>query len=186
MLRRLCRPRRLAVPCEARFLRPATQAAAIPTSGSEYVFQPIPSGPLEPLQVSAPLSSSGDKLGIYAQHSLYPSAIALEQVALIDACLAQGYVERAKGIFTHIEKNLAIHNRKADPRLKMCDIIAPRIHTEYFRSCFRSARKCESPEEKEHAVGDVWDWLYKVLSDEAEWGKLERKSWAVILKGLVS
>jgi hypothetical protein len=187
MLRRFCRPRvRPVVPSPPLLLRPATQAAAIPSTASEYVSRPIPSGPLEPLQVPAPLSSANDKLGIYAQHSLYPSAVALEQVTLIDACLAQGYVERARGIFAHIEKNLVAHNGTADNPLRMCDIIAPRIHTEFFRSCFRSARQCEGPEEKEHAIGDVWDWLYKVLSDETQWGKLERKSWAVILKGLVS
>jgi hypothetical protein len=186
MLRRFCRPRlRPAAPTTPVILRPAaTQAATASPSNPQFVTRPSSYTPPEPLNIPNPLPST--KLGMFAQHSLYPSSTVLEQIALIDACLAQGYVDRAKGIFFQIEKNLDSHNKETGQNLRMRDVVAPKVHTEFFRSCFRYARKCENEEEKEHAIADAWEWLYRVLEQEDKWGALEKRSWAVFLKGLVA
>lgn len=145
--------------------------------------------------------------GPLTQHNIYPASATLEQLSLLEVCLATGDLTRARRIFDHL-RNLydaeARHydqdNDDFDPvlgkwqrRLTLPDLLPAHIHTQYLRAILRQAIVVDQAKtdrggkyKKRVLVSEAWARFEMLLNDEALYGRLEDAAWAVMFKGLVA
>lgn len=171
----------------------ATQTATKPASG--YSIDPsLPHNLIQSLQL--PLNDAHQQ-----------SSSSIEQLAILEACLATGTIKRAKRIFhtlrqTFVDASRAEVGATEEPlsgrpspgpaRLRLVDVMPMTLHAAFLRSFFRQAivysegkRKGSSARRKAF-VSEAWEWFEMLLRDERLYGRLDTAAWAVMFKGLVA
>lgn len=145
-----------------------------------------------------------------SQHATYPASSTLEQLALLEVCLAVGNITRARKVFSTIQaayaKEVSYYDSASefyddfDPssgqwrkRLQFSDIVPAAVHAQFLRAYFRQAIVQDSAKlakgsqlKKRAAVSQAWEWFEMLLAKESTFGRLEDSAWAVMLKGLVA
>jgi DNA-directed RNA polymerase len=148
-----------------------------------------------------------------SQHRFFPASSTVEQLALLEICLATGNLVRARKVFNSIRtlyleesRYLDEHSATAtydelDPssgqwqrRLKFQDVVPVAIHTQFLRAFFRQAVVQQNTNyvtrgawlSKKALVSEAWEWFEMLLNDEQNYGQLDDGAWAVMLKGLVA
>lgn len=195
----------------------ATEASASAAAASVTV----PSGPavagpsklstnrIQNLQLPVPLHTD-QRDSRLSQHAVYPASSTLEQLALLEVCLATGNIVRARKIFESIRKlyykeeasHVSTSEQYADydpssgqwrRRLRFSDIVPTSVHAQFLRAFFRQAIVHENAVLTKHrkmkknaAVSQAWEWFNMLLNDESTYGQLDDTAWAIMFKGLIA
>jgi hypothetical protein len=146
--------------------------------------------------VPTPLATTGQATKL-AQHAAFPASSVVEQLTILEACLATGNLARAKKIFSSVR---AIYDTERRHRLaenvktlQLSDIVPVSVHTAFLRTMFRQALVHGSnihgrgfQTRKKAYASEAWEWFEMLLREEKIHGRLEDAAWAVMLKGLVA
>lgn len=197
--------------CQATEASASAAAAAVTLPSGAAVAGPstLRGKSIQHLQLPVPLHQDNRESQL-AQHTVYPASSTLEQLALLEVCLATGNIPRARKIFDAI-RNLFYREEAShvssseqyadfDPssgqwrrRLRFTDVVPTSVHAQFLRAFFRQAivqdnavtsklRKLR----KNAAVSQAWEWFEMLLNDETIYGQLDDTAWAVMFKGLIA
>lgn len=187
----------------------SASTVAGPSHGTSSSFASSSTHRLDSLRLPTPIhpDSKGSTL---SQHNVYPASSTLEQLALLEVCLATGNIPRARKVFDAIrtlyQKESSYHSSSSeqyddfDPssgqwrrRLQFSDVVPASIHPQFLRAYFRQAIVLDnaSPSKvnrlkKLAAVSQAWEWFGMLLNEEGTYGRLDDGAWAIMLKGLVA
>ena len=150
------------------------------------------------------------KSSALSQHNIYPASSTLEQLALLEVCLATGNIPRARKVFSAIrtlyQQEASYHSSSSeqyddfDPssgqwrrRLQFSDVVPVSVHAQFLRAYFRQAIVHDNASlskvnklKKLAAVSQAWEWFEMLLNEEGTYGRLDDAAWAIMLKGLVA
>lgn len=130
----------------------------------------------------------------------------VEQIAVLEICLATGNIARAKRIFAQIRSEYnkdkaqsyiesggaSTSASSAARRTKFSELVPVGIHTTFLRAFFRqalvhgSANSKGGVARKRMYVSEAWEWLDMLLKNERLYGRVEDAAWAVMFKGSVA
>lgn len=217
-----------------RFKLRAAASAALPRSRctqsrsftlTRHTAQPVPSKRSSASLADFPAALSSQKLDYDAvpfplaerlrtsglsQHTVYPASSTVEQLNLLDVCIATGNIVRAKRIFNGLRavcetesqmqeaafsKNPVASTSKrpyTQHKLRLSDVVPPSTHTGLLRAIFRQALAHGQglPANKAFRmrayVSEAWEWFEMLLNEEHIHGRIDDAAWAVMFKGLVA
>lgn len=196
---------------------PTSSAADIPASDASTVAGPSSTGIPASLKlfkhknvhIASP-QHPDQRNSALSQHVAYPASSTLEQLALLEVCLAVGNITRARKVFSAIrdsysseasyQASTSEHYDDFDPssgqwrkRLQFSDVVPVAVHAQFLRAYFRQAIVQDSAKlakgsqlKKKAAVSQAWEWFEMLLAEEGTFGKLDDSAWAVMFKGLVA